>query len=78
MRLTEWMMRPPVVFSKMSRISSRIRQQCMNRFSKPKASAPRPSQSRWLWTREISAQISRSQRARSGTSTFMMPSSETQ
>ena len=70
--LTEKMIRPPVVFSKMSRTSSRVRQQCMKRFSKPNASAPRPSHSRWLWIRDISAQMRRSQLARSGTSTAMI------
>jgi hypothetical protein len=42
------MTRPPVVSSIMSSSASRTRHECMNRLSKPKASAARPSHSRWL------------------------------
>lgn len=71
-QLTEKMMRPPVVASNISKIFSRSRQLCMNRLSKPMASASRPSQSRWLWMRLISIQIVRRYAARRGTSTPMM------
>ncbi len=56
---TENITRPPVVFSKMSSTRSRRRQQCMNRLSKPKASAARPSHSRCEWIRESSCQMTR-------------------
>ena len=68
---TERYTRPPVVFSKMSRTRSRRRQLCMNRLSKPMASAARPSQSRWLWMRESSCQMTRRYWARRGTSMSM-------
>ena len=58
-QLTEKMTRPPVVMSNISRIFSRSRQLCMNRLSKPMASASSPSHSRWLWMRLISIQMVR-------------------
>ena len=63
--------RPPVVFSKMSSTRSRNRQQCMNRLSKPNASAAKPIHRIWEWTRDSSCQMTRRHSARSGTSTPM-------
>ena len=45
---TEKITRPPVVCSKMSSTSSRKRQLCINRLSKPIASAAKPSHNKWL------------------------------
>ncbi len=61
------MTRPPVVASMMFRTRSRTRQECMNRLSKPTASAISPSQSRWLCSRESSPQMVRRYSARGGT-----------
>jgi hypothetical protein len=66
------------LLARLGTLSARIRQHCINRFSNPNASPPRPSHRRWLWTLDSSAQTRRSQRARSGTSTAMMSSSARQ
>ena len=71
---TEKMTRPPVVSSKISSTISLMRQACMKRLSNPMASAARPNQRRWLWSRESSCHRVRRQLARSGISMFMRPS----
>ena len=53
---------------------SRMRQECMNRLSKPMPSAISPSQSKWLWMRESSPQTVRKYNARGGTAMFMIVS----
>ncbi len=75
---TEKIRRPPVEASNMSRIFSRRRQHCINRLSKPNASASRPSQSRWLCRRDSSHQMVRRYFARGGSSTPMMCSTASQ
>ena len=75
---TEKITLPPVEASNISSTFSRILQDCMNRLSKPNASARSPSQSRWLWIRLISHQMVRRYLALGGISMFMMCSTASQ